>query len=142
MRLLDVASTIYGRSTRTSVVFNYLKVEVIMLEIQSLFYEEMQSRPILNEKKVSLDRPPEHDPTTTLPLDKNNIREMIAEIEHITSVFDQKLRFEYDENLQRIIVKVIDKDTDRIIKQLPPEELQKVYLRIRQAIGILIDKII
>ncbi len=39
-----------------------------------------------------------------------------------------------------MVVKVIDGNTDKVIKELPPKELQRVHMRIREAIGLLLDE--
>jgi len=39
-----------------------------------------------------------------------------------------------------VVVKVIDGETDKVIKVLPPEELQRLHVRIREAIGLLFDE--
>ena len=39
-----------------------------------------------------------------------------------------------------MVVKVIDKETDKVIKELPSGELQRLHVRIREAIGLLIDE--
>jgi flagellar protein FlaG len=38
------------------------------------------------------------------------------------------------------VVKVIDADTDKVIREIPPAELQHVHERIREVIGILFDE--
>ena len=41
---------------------------------------------------------------------------------------------------QRIMVKVINIDTDEVIKELPPEDVLDTVARIREMIGLLIDE--
>ncbi|MCK7577239.1 MAG: flagellar protein FlaG [Chromatiales bacterium] len=48
--------------------------------------------------------------------------------------------FALNEKLDQVVVKVIDSDTDKIIKEIPPAELQHVHERIREVIGILFDE--
>ncbi|MBN1686942.1 MAG: flagellar protein FlaG, partial [Spirochaetales bacterium] len=50
--------------------------------------------------------------------------------------------FSINEELDQVVVKVIDSKTDKVIKEIPPEVLQRLYVRIREAIGLLIDEMI
>ena len=55
-------------------------------------------------------------------------------------VFDRKLQFVVDHNSNQVIVKVIDKETDKVIKELPPEELQRMHNNLKETIGFLFDE--
>lgn len=50
--------------------------------------------------------------------------------------------FEYfiDEKTNREVVKVIDKDTNEVIRQFPPEEILNMLQKMYEMLGILIDK--
>jgi flagellar protein FlaG len=45
-----------------------------------------------------------------------------------------------DHQSHEVTVKVIDSETDKVIKVLPPEELQRLHDRIRETIGFLFDE--
>ncbi|MFP4301597.1 MAG: flagellar protein FlaG [Spirochaetaceae bacterium] len=68
------------------------------------------------------------------------IQQYLRELQTISSALNRRLRFDYNEKLEQMVVKVIDANTDKVIKELPPEELQRVHIRIREAIGLLIDE--
>jgi flagellar protein FlaG len=57
-------------------------------------------------------------------------------------VFNRKLQFVVDHNSHEVTVKVIDKDTDKVIKVLPPEELQRMHSDLRESIGFLFDELV
>jgi len=63
-----------------------------------------------------------------------------ADLERISLAFNKKLRFVVDRELEQVIVKVIDPATDKVIKELPPEELQRLHLKIKEMIGLLFDE--
>ncbi|MBN1647711.1 MAG: flagellar protein FlaG [Spirochaetales bacterium] len=52
--------------------------------------------------------------------------------------FNKKIRFQVDED--QVFVKVIDGETDKVIKEIPQEEMRSMYKRIRQYVGIFIDE--
>ena len=56
------------------------------------------------------------------------------------SLFNRKLKFSINKEIDRVIVKVIDANTDKLIKEIPPQEIQRLIARIKEAIGILFDE--
>ena len=64
----------------------------------------------------------------------------MREIEKLSGYFNRRLKFSINRELDQVVVKVIDGETDKVIKVLPPEELQRLHVRIREAIGLLFDE--
>ena len=71
-----------------------------------------------------------------------DLKQTTLDLEHISLAFNRRLKFVIDQESQQIIVKVIDNETDKVIKVLPPEELQRLHSRIRETIGFLFDKMV
>ena len=69
-----------------------------------------------------------------------DIQRPIEELETLSWAFNRRLKFTINHDLDRVVVKVIDGETDKVIKELPPEALQRVHARIREAIGLLLDE--
>ncbi|GHT97380.1 hypothetical protein FACS1894142_1800 [Spirochaetia bacterium] len=63
-----------------------------------------------------------------------------ADLEQISLAFNKKLKFVVDHQSHEVIVKVIDAKTDKVIKILPPEELQRLHRKIKETIGFLFDE--
>lgn len=74
--------------------------------------------------------------------DEPNVEQYLREILNYTEFFNKRLRFSINRELDQVIVKVIDSQTDKVIKEIPPEVLQRLHVRIREAIGLLIDEVI
>jgi len=68
------------------------------------------------------------------------LQAMIHDMEKISETFNRRLSFSVNEKLGQVVVKVIDNDTDKVVREIPPIELQHVYERIREVIGLLFDK--
>jgi len=66
--------------------------------------------------------------------------DIVADLEKITVAFNKKLKFEVNQQSHDITVKVIDPETDKVIKVLPPKELQRLHSRIKETIGFLFDE--
>ena len=65
-----------------------------------------------------------------------DIRRVAADIAQVSQAFNKKLQFVVDQQTHEVTVKVIDKTTDKVIKVLPPEELQRLHRKLQEAIEI------
>ena len=71
-----------------------------------------------------------------------DLRQTTSDLEQISLAFNRRLKFVIDQESREILIKVIDNETDKVIKVLPPEELQRLHSRIRETIGFLFDRMI
>jgi flagellar protein FlaG len=69
-----------------------------------------------------------------------DIHRMAADVARVSQTFNKKLHFVVDHQSHEVIVKVIDKETDKVIKVLPPEELQRLHRKLRETIGYLFSE--
>jgi flagellar protein FlaG len=77
-------------------------------------------------------------PTPELPGDD---LDRAAEIlEQTFRLFNKRLKISVNNEIERVVVKVIDANTDKVIKEIPPQELQKLIARIKETIGLLFDE--
>jgi flagellar protein FlaG len=74
--------------------------------------------------------------------EKSDLKQVTAELEKISLAFDRRLKFVIDSDSRDIIIKVIDNETDKVIKELPPEELRRLHDRISETIGFLFDTMV
>ena len=63
----------------------------------------------------------------------------IRDIDQFRNFLNRRLKYAFDRESNQVIVKVIDGDTDRVVKVLPPEELRRIHNRMRETIGLLFD---
>jgi uncharacterized FlaG/YvyC family protein len=70
------------------------------------------------------------------------IHSTAADLQRMGLAFSRKLQFVVDQDLNQVIVKVIDKETDKVIKELPPEELQRLHRYLKEAVGLLFDEMV
>ena len=58
------------------------------------------------------------------------LRERVAELNRIETLRAHRLEFSVHESTGRMIVRVMDRDTDEIVRQFPPDELLNVAERL------------
>lgn len=79
-----------------------------------------------------------------------NIEQNIAEIKADSQALQKmtemvggnKLLFSVNKELGSVVVSIVDSATNQVIKQIPSEDMQKLKLRIRKAIGSMFDEVI
>ena len=69
-----------------------------------------------------------------------SIDQIADDLEIVSRAFNRRLKFSINKELNQVVVKVVDAETDKVIKELPSEEVQRLHVRIREAIGLLIDE--
>lgn len=70
---------------------------------------------------------------------QHQIDKVLSDLQKISLTFDRRLQFSINRDINRVVVKVIDTETDKVIRELPPKEIQELYRRIREAVGLLFD---
>ncbi len=73
------------------------------------------------------------------PLIPSDLQQTIRDMERLSAAFNRHLSFSVNQKLDSIIVKVVDSKTDKVVREIPPAELQHVYEAIRETIGLLFD---
>jgi uncharacterized FlaG/YvyC family protein len=69
-----------------------------------------------------------------------NIDEAVEKLRSAGDLFNKRLDFRVDEKTNRIVVKVIDTRTDKVIKEIPPEQLLHLAAKIQEMVGLLVDE--
>ncbi len=65
--------------------------------------------------------------------------ELLSQIKALTEDGIYSVRFENDNDAGELIVKVVDRETDEVIRQIPPEELLSLTKRLNDLRGNIVD---
>ena len=57
-------------------------------------------------------------------------------------VTGHKLQFNVNQELDKVVVRVVDTSTNEVIREIPSEDLQRIQARMKHAIGVLFDEMI
>ena len=70
-------------------------------------------------------------------------KQTVQELQELSNmVLGHTLEFSVNTELDKVIVKVIDPKTNKVIRQIPSEDLQKIQIQMKHAIGLLFDEMI
>lgn len=68
------------------------------------------------------------------------LEEKVKQLNETVEIFHKQIHFQIHDETNRIMVQVIDKATDEIISEIPPEKVLDLVARIEEMIGLIVDK--
>jgi flagellar protein FlaG len=74
------------------------------------------------------------------PKEKQVVEDITKVLNESARLFNISLQFRVDEDIDRIIVSVFDKDTEKVIRQVPPEEVIELSKSLDRMAGLLFNE--
>lgn len=75
-----------------------------------------------------------------MPGTPEHLKKMIAEMNRKISNRNEEAVFGVHEKTNRIMIKILDKDTKEVVKEFPPEKTLDMIASIWEMAGILVDQ--
>ncbi len=69
--------------------------------------------------------------------EERDLRGALEKVNKLVSAYSSELKFSVDEETGIDVVKVIDKSTDEVIRQMPSEEMLKIAQSLDKIVGVL-----
>jgi flagellar protein FlaG len=94
-------------------------------------------------KEARADRPPRPQPEAQPEqqrLSRQEIENQAKALERTFLAFNRRVVLSVNEQINQVIIKVVDAETDKVIKEIPAEEIQHLIARIKETIGLLVDE--
>lgn len=107
--------------------------------------ESMHMAGTKNHKASDVDKAAKEHEKVVTSEDENkdervNTAEAMEKIVHTAKFFNKEIHLEVEEDLNMVIVKVIDGETDEVIRQIPLEEIVELSRNAKNLRGLLIDR--
>lgn len=71
---------------------------------------------------------------------KAKVQEAVAKMNEMLEVNNSASRFIYHEGLERYYVTVINRDTDEVVKEIPPKKLLDAFYEMQKMLGMVVDE--
>ena len=71
---------------------------------------------------------------------KELVRETTDSLNEMSSLLKYGIRFAYDDKVSEMLVNVIAKDTNRVIRQIPSKEILAMRAKMAEMVGLLVDQ--
>ncbi|MCS6284678.1 MAG: flagellar protein FlaG [Nitrospira sp.] len=78
--------------------------------------------------------------TPTAPVDRTALEQAVAKVSEDIKAHDTNLKFEIDDSTDRVVVKVIEKDSGEVIRQFPPKEVLELAKFFNASKGFLLKE--
>lgn len=118
------------------------KTEVKIPEVNSA--DETVSASVIGETKIVRTQNGQKDGDNASQEDeKSNSRRIQSAISSANNKMKHtktKCEFSYHESTKRVSIKVIDKETEEVIREIPPEETLQMIEKMWELAGILVDE--
>ncbi len=73
-------------------------------------------------------------------LTRQEIEAQAKALEKTFAAFNRRVVLSVNEQINQVVIKVVDAETDKVIKEIPAEEIQHLIARIKETIGLLVDE--
>lgn len=119
-----------------------MKVEGGSFSFDREFYKELQrvSGAMNSHNLQQMKREIEKQTEELQKLDNEVIQKILEEIRKKLDYLNKYLKIEIDDQLEIPVVKIIERETNRVIRQIPPEYLLELMKRIDMMLGVLLNE--
>lgn len=99
-------------------------------------------------KPVELAKTDTHGLTTSKEIlseqafSSNQLDNLTTFLQSAAALFNRDLRFEVEPNSKQVQIKVVDPQTEKVIREIPASEILKFQVRFRDLVGMLLDEVI
>ena len=71
---------------------------------------------------------------------RETVEKTLVKANELARKFSRELNFTYDDRIDKIVVKVMEGDTEKVIRQIPPEEMIRLSVKMDDLLGMLINQ--
>jgi flagellar protein FlaG len=98
------------------------------------------SRDVVREKISVTPSPSANVKKTDEKPSRETVEKTIVKANELARKFSRELSFTYDDRIDKIVVKVMEGDTEKVIRQIPPEEMIRLSVKMDDLMGMLINQ--
>ncbi|MDC6268324.1 flagellar protein FlaG [Lysinibacillus fusiformis] len=71
---------------------------------------------------------------------KTKVQEAVNKMNEMLEVNNSASKFIYHEGLERYYVTVVNRDTDKVVKEIPPKKLLDAFYEMQKMLGMIVDE--
>ena len=91
------------------------------------------------EKKTGSTSDAELDIDQRIAQDNERIKKAVAEMNK-RAMSNTEVRYEIHDKTKNIMIKIVDKDTKKVVKEYPPEETLDIAAKVLELAGMVVDE--
>ena len=102
--------------------------------------QDVQSSPQYNRYAKPEDEDVQKEQEEREPMDEKSVSYMTQELNELMSKINCNLEFQYHKDVNLMSVRMLDKKTHEVLKEVPPEEMLDQMAKAREWLGAFLDK--
>lgn len=124
-------------SGSNSVDFSQVKVASVSSSVKSADAPKQGSKVASNKAPVLQETVQVFDNSEET---KKKVQEAVSKMNEMLEVNNSHSKFVYHEGLERYYVTVVDRDTDEVVKEIPPKKLLDAFYEMQKMLGMIVDE--
>ncbi len=108
------------------------------MEIPGILKTNPVADVFVKEARAAPERQPRQQPQPELS--RQDIESQAKALEKTFQAFNHRVKLTVNDAINQVVIKVLDAETDKVIKEIPAEEIQRLIARIKEQIGLLVDQ--
>ena len=143
--MISNISTLYSENYKSTEMKNKKNTEDVdkradeKKEIKQVHQESVQEV-VVEKENIDQEEKKQEEKKEKMLLKQRKLREAIDRANQETRLKQTACEFSYDERTNRIAIKVKDKDTDEVIREIPAEETLEMIAKLWEQAGIVVDE--
>ena len=114
-----------------------LQVEIAKQSVQKTQHELAKG---IQEVRQDIEQKSREIAESGTSLSRDEVQELVEQINKKLDYLNKYLKITLDDELEIPVVKILERETDRVIRQIPPEHILSLMKKIDEMLGILLSE--
>ena len=110
------------------------------LAMEGRLYNTSPTTPPVASKRVTISAPDAAEVVQVLVENQVKDKAYIQELQRVADSLDRKVKFNVNQELGQVVVKIVDPYTDKVLREIPSVDMQELRVTMRRTIGMIIDE--
>ncbi len=98
---------------------------------------QVQGKPSVTELSAAQAADKGKDAGSSTAVDAQDLQGMVEDLNEMAQTVQRQLSFSVDEDSGKTVIKVIDTETEEVIRQIPPEDIMEMQKHLGEMNGLL-----
>ena len=101
--------------------------------------DSLHTRKLENSTETQKDKQDEEIKKHQKEIKSDELQELTKKLNQEMAPLNPDIKFQYNDKVNELVVNVIDKNTDKVIRKIPSDEALKIMEQMRKLVGALFD---
>ena len=101
--------------------------------------ETIPTRKLEENSSINKDKQDEEIKKHQNELTKQELEKLTRQLNKEMSPLNANIKFSFNDKVDELVVNVVDKNTDKVIRKIPSEEALKIMEKMKELVGALFD---